>query len=381
MFRTSLIVGTTGFPPLGDFSIIPVVVVGTRLPTSLSITISNFAADDKMLIMWVDSGGNLHSQTVTGPGVKTITGLTAGESYDFTALSYTTEWTLLSPVFFQSVISVTTPAPPVFDDLVNDGTGTSITASMTPPAGCEGVYVFYRALSGSDLLWHVETYAGDLPGDHQITGLSDGVAYEVLLMAYIGDLESDPTLPLSVLCSSSLTASNGDYINVEERVAYILNMDSGPGGLVNPTSPLVKLITRRARQRVSFYGEYEIPAIGVFCDSKAEPPTPTMESFLKTFKVEFLIMARGSDLLAVEDQVKAIMFRVEHVARLQTSKTNQWGGLPDLIEYSDAVLITRIISSAGPITPGADDPDKVQGEYSSYGIVTIEITVPCGIDL
>lgn len=116
-----------------------------------------------------------------------------------------------------------TSAAPAFDSVANDGNGSSITLTITPPteAGYVATYIYYRRIGAA--AWSSGgTYVGSggVAGTKQITGLTDGARYEIVLYASFGtNIYSVPSITRRVLVSSYT------FISAARDVADLLEDD------------------------------------------------------------------------------------------------------------------------------------------------------------
>jgi len=103
-------------------------------------------------------------------------------------------------------------SPPIFNDAVNDLTGTSVTLTITPPtdAGYVQTHVLYRRISGpngvSDLIWGsggVYVGIGGVSGTFQVSGLTADHLTEFILYAEYTPGFSPPSIPRRVTVSDS----------------------------------------------------------------------------------------------------------------------------------------------------------------------------------
>lgn len=122
------------------------------------------------------------------------------------------------------------PGVPVLNSGTNDETGTSITMNVTPPASgtYDTIEFYYRVIHGTS--WTSGgSYVGtpETAGDHQITGLSNGLNYEVYCYAQLGSSSGVPSAILRVKCSSS-TAPVQEQI-VDDVISALETITTGNG--------------------------------------------------------------------------------------------------------------------------------------------------------
>ena len=113
---------------------------------------------------------------------------------------------------------------------VNDGTATSVTIPITPPA--TGTYttieVRYRIVGAS--AWSDGgNYTGtpEVEGNHQITGLTGPNTYEVITFAVLSGANGEPSVSIRVKCSLNTSPVNERII--DDIIADLKTITTGNG--------------------------------------------------------------------------------------------------------------------------------------------------------
>jgi hypothetical protein len=194
------------FPSIICDSVPSVEVISQEENGDLNITISGMGDDALTLASWFNEADELKFQIFTGNGDFIITNLTPGVTVRFAALGWGAAGQLGFGAASFSTPAADPPDVPSFDELTNDGTGDSITVTLTPPAQTGVVVIYYRETSST--AWSSVSYTGSplVQDEHQLTGLISGKIYEVFLQAVSGDALSAPSIPKRCICSSRASA-------------------------------------------------------------------------------------------------------------------------------------------------------------------------------
>jgi len=144
---------------------------------------------------------------------------------------------------------------------VNDGTGTSITIPITPPAAgtYDTIEVRYRIV-GTASWSDGGNYVGtpETAGNHQISGLTGARTYEVIAWAVLASANGEPAVPVRVKCSVNTSP-------VAERIVDDITADLAAITTGNGYYQTVKRVTRLGSLASAVVNT---PMIGVYIQSE-----------------------------------------------------------------------------------------------------------------
>jgi hypothetical protein len=237
-------------------------------------------------------------------------------------------------------------APPSFDNMVNDLTGTSVTVTVTPPTDVGYVQTesYYRRMSNPnglpDLTWQAGASHVGVPGvqsTFQVTGLEADQLYEVILYADYGAGFSPPSITRRVVVTSdgipvperilhdvaswirSISVADGYNYDIRDvkiiRSAGTANLDEYPGAIVygqydnyNDRRP-VGMITKHLKVNVEGW-------IAAYEDANV---LDYLELFIADLETAILAGRRRSG--------QAVTTSIEQVMRVTTDEGVPFGGV------------------------------------------------------
>jgi hypothetical protein len=171
-----------------------------------------------------------------------------------------------------------------------------------------------------------------------------------------------------------MALTNGDYLELADKIVSTLLADTEAGGLREGDDPPVKTIEARLPEESRYYGKHELPLVAVQVIGKREVHEPSMRCVAKVFEVEFRILTRGGDRQKEDQNCKKIAHRLEKVFRQQSQSSQPFQGLPDLIENAEGVLLTGIKNT---LFEAASSDEASPKRPTARAIMRGEIWVPC----